>query len=131
MTLVITALACLVGIMILGLYASVAASVHHFRREDGGPGEPLLPMTLIKPVRGLDDGMRENFEAIADSDPGKSLQVIIALESGEDAAAAVARSFAAAHGDRDILVSSRILQENDVSGEETALQVEYTAQSVA
>ena len=29
------------------------------------------------------------------------------------------------HEDRDILVSSRILQENDVSGQETALQVEY------
>src|SRR5947199_8488622 len=29
------------------------------------------------------------------------------------------------HEDRDILVSSRILQENDVSGEEAALQVEY------
>jgi len=29
------------------------------------------------------------------------------------------------HEDRDILVSSRILQENEVSGDETALQVEY------
>jgi hypothetical protein len=29
------------------------------------------------------------------------------------------------HEDRDILVSSRILQENDVSGDEAALQVEY------
>ena len=29
------------------------------------------------------------------------------------------------HEDRDILVSSRILEENDVSGEEAALQVEY------
>jgi ceramide glucosyltransferase len=104
MTFVITALACLVGFMILGLCASVIASVYHFRREHAGPDEPLLPMTLIKPVRGLDDGMRENFEAIAGSDPEKSLQVIIALESDEDPAAAVARGFAASHPARDILV---------------------------
>jgi hypothetical protein len=104
MTLVITVLACLVGFMILGLYASLTASVYHFRRDCAGPGEPLLPMTLIKPVRGLDDGMRENFEAIADSDPEKALQVIIALESEADPAAAVAQGFAASHPGRDILV---------------------------
>ena len=104
MTVVITALACLVGFMILGLYASVAASVYHFRRDHAGSDEPLLPMTLIKPVRGLDDGMRENFEAIADSDPEKALQIIIALESDADPAAAVARGFATSHPERDILV---------------------------
>ena len=104
MTLVITALACLVGFTILGLYASLAVSVYHFRRDHAGPDEPLLPMTLIKPVRGLDDGMRENFEAIADSDPENALQVIIALESDADPAAAVARGFAASHPERDILV---------------------------
>lgn len=104
MTLVITALACLVVFMILGLWASVAVSVYHFRRDHAGPDEPLLPMTLIKPVRGLDEGMRENFEAIADSDPEKALQVIIALESDADPAAALARGFAAAHLARDILV---------------------------
>ena len=104
MTHAITALACLVGLMILGLYATLAASVYHFRRDHAGPDQPLLPMTLIKPVRGLDDGMRENFEAIAESDPEKALQVIIALESDADPAAAVARGFAASHPDRDILV---------------------------
>jgi ceramide glucosyltransferase len=104
MTLVITALACLVGFMILGLYASLAVSVYHFRREHAGSHEPLLPMTLIKPVRGVDDGMRDNFEAMVDSDPERALQIIIALESEADPAAAVARGFAASHPDRDILV---------------------------
>jgi len=104
MALVITALAWLVGIMIAVIYASVAVSVFHFRRVHAGPDEPLLPMTLIKPVRGLDDGMRENFEAIVESDPGKTLQVIIAIESDADPAAPVAHGFAAAHPDRDILV---------------------------
>ena len=104
MSLLITALACLVVLMILGLYASVAVSVYHFRRDDALPVGPLLPMTLVKPVRGLDDRMRENFEAIAASDPGRTLQVIIALESVADPAAAVAQGFAASHPDRDILV---------------------------
>ncbi len=104
MSLIITALACLVGGTILGLYASLAVSVYHFRRDHAGPDQPLLPMTLIKPVRGLDDGMRENFEAIADSDPENALQVIIALESDADPAAAVARGFAASHPERDIIV---------------------------
>ncbi|HTY81013.1 MAG TPA: glycosyltransferase [Candidatus Bathyarchaeia archaeon] len=104
MTLVITALACLVGFMILGLYASLAVSVHHFRPERAGRGEPLLPMTLIKPVRGMDHGMRDNFEAMVESDPERALQIIIAVESDADPAAAVARGFAASHPDRDILV---------------------------
>jgi ceramide glucosyltransferase len=104
MTIVITVLASLVACMILGLYASLAVSVYHFRREQAGLDEPLLPMTLIKPVRGVDDGMRHNFEAMANSDPDRALQIIIALESDADPAAAVARGFAASHPDRDILV---------------------------
>jgi ceramide glucosyltransferase len=104
MTLIIAALACLVGFMILGLWASLAVSIYHFRRDHAGPREPLLPMTLIKPVRGLDEGMRENFEAIADADPENALQVIIALESHADPAAAVASGFAGSHPERDILV---------------------------
>ncbi|MGZ3390936.1 MAG: glycosyltransferase, partial [Isosphaeraceae bacterium] len=88
---------------ILALYASLAVRVYHFRQEHPGP-QPLLPMTLIKPVRGVDDGMRDNFEAMVDSDPERALQIIIALESEADPAAAVASGFAAAHPDRDILV---------------------------
>jgi ceramide glucosyltransferase len=61
-------------------------------------------MTLIKPVRGLDDGMRENFETIVSADESKVLQVLIAIETPEDPAYAVARDFAQAHPDRDISV---------------------------
>jgi len=104
MSWVIMALACVVGLMILGLYAALAASLYHFRFAPPLPDEPLVPMTLIKPVRGLDDEMRANFEAIADSDPGKTLQVLIAMESESDPAAAVARGFKASHPDRDIMI---------------------------
>ena len=104
MTLLVSVLASLVGFIILGFWASVAASVYHFRGVRPGLDATLLPMTLIKPVRGLDDGLRANFEAIADSDPHGALQVIVALESAADPAAAVAEAFAASHPDRDILV---------------------------
>ncbi len=62
-------------------------------------------MTLIKPVKGLDDAMEESFRSIVAADPLKTLQVIVALESEEDPACPVARAFAAAHPDRDILVA--------------------------
>lgn len=61
-------------------------------------------MTLIKPVRGLDDGMRGNFESIVEADPSKALQVLIAIETRADPAYPVARAFASAHPDRDISV---------------------------
>ncbi|HXT00481.1 MAG TPA: glycosyltransferase [Elusimicrobiota bacterium] len=62
-------------------------------------------MTLIKPVKGLDDAMEESFRSIVAADPLKTLQVIVALESEDDPACPVARAFAARHPDRDILVA--------------------------
>ena len=61
-------------------------------------------MTLIKPVRGLDDGMRENFESIVASDPAGALQVLIAIETQADPAYPVAKAFADAHPGRDIAI---------------------------
>ncbi|MBI3552111.1 MAG: glycosyltransferase [Elusimicrobia bacterium] len=104
MSLAVSVLSLAVAAMIAVLWASLAASLLHFRRRPSAGAGPLLPMTLIKPVRGLDDGMRENFESIAASDPGRSLQIIIAIESPDDPAAAVARGFCASHPDRDIVV---------------------------
>lgn len=94
--------------MLAGLYLCLAASLYYFRLESSRLHLKLKPdavmMTLIKPLRGLDDGLRENFEAIAASDPRKRLQVIIAMESEQDPAYAVARDFVSAHADRDIEV---------------------------
>ncbi len=61
-------------------------------------------MTLIKPVKGVDDAMAEGFAAIVASDPLKTLQVLIAMESAEDLAYGVATAFRDAHLDRDITV---------------------------
>lgn len=59
-------------------------------------------MTLIRPIKGGDDAMREAFASIPASDPGRTLQVVLALESEEDAAYPLAREFRDAHPDRDI-----------------------------
>lgn len=89
--------------MTIALWACLWATARHFGARVPEM-EPLLPMTLIKPVRGLDDGMRENFETIVSADPAKALQVVIAIETREDPAYSVARDFAQAHPDRDISV---------------------------
>lgn len=62
-------------------------------------------MTLIKPVKGLDDAMAESFRSIVAADPLRILQVIVAVEREDDPATAVARAFAEAHPDRDIRVA--------------------------
>ncbi|MBI3288673.1 MAG: glycosyltransferase [Elusimicrobia bacterium] len=85
-----------------GLWACLAASARHFQ---GAPDEPCrLPMTLIKPVKGLDDEMAASFESIVAADPLNTLQVIVAMESAEDPAFAVAGTFRDAHPGRDISV---------------------------
>lgn len=84
------------------LWACLAASLRRFR--DPAPGPARLPMTLIKPVKGLDDAMEASFRSIVAADPERALQVIVALESEGDPACPVARAFAAAHPERDIEV---------------------------
>lgn len=107
-TLVATfALASLAGTV--GLWACLAASFRHFLRVQGlGRRTPTaacgLPMTLIVPVKGLDDDMAENFASIVASDPLKTLQVLMAMESAADPAYPVAVAFARRHPDRDIEV---------------------------
>jgi ceramide glucosyltransferase len=84
------------------LWACLAATLRHFR--GAAPGPARRPMTLIKPVKGLDDAMEASFRSIAAADPERRLQVLVAIESGDDPAYPAAKAFAAAHPDRDISV---------------------------
>jgi ceramide glucosyltransferase len=95
--------ASLAAVMSAAYWACLAETVRLFRSPAPAP-RPLLPMTLIKPVKGLDEGLAGNFEAIAAADPEGKVQVIIALESRDDEAYPVAAAFAARHPERDILV---------------------------
>lgn len=80
----------------LGLREALA----HFR--GGAPGPCRTPMTVIRPVRGLDDGFEDGLRALADADPLKVLQIVVAMESREDPAHAAVEAFRAAHPGRDI-----------------------------
>lgn len=84
------------------LWACLAASLRHFRGAAAGPARRA--MTLIKPVRGLDDAMEASLRSIIAADPEGVLQVLIAMESAEDPAWPPAQAFAAAHPGRDIRV---------------------------
>jgi ceramide glucosyltransferase len=85
-----------------GFWACLGASLRRFK--GAAPGPARRPMTLIKPVRGLDDAMEASFRSIIAADGGNTLQVLVALESADDPAYPVAAAFAAAHPDRDISV---------------------------
>lgn len=94
------ALSAAVAALTAGLYLCLAASLRHFRRPAGAGAVP--PMTLIRPIRGLDDGLIENLESLASSDIEGVHQIVIALESASDPAYQAARRFADAHPERDI-----------------------------
>ena len=104
MPVLIEAWACAAALQIASLWACLAATLLHFRVSRRPSRTDLPRMTLIKPVRGLDDDFAENLESIAASDPRRLLQVIIAMESAGDPAYPAAAAFAAAHPDRDIAV---------------------------
>ncbi len=53
------------------------------------PGE-LLPITIIRPLKGLDEGLEENLRSTIDADVEGVLQHLFAVESAEDPAHAVA-----------------------------------------
>lgn len=92
------------GLGLAALWASLAATLLYFRRSsDEAPGD-VLAMTLIKPVRGLDENLPANLASIGACDPGGSLQVIVAMETMEDPAFAAAQAFARAHPGRDYAV---------------------------
>jgi ceramide glucosyltransferase len=68
------------------------------------PEEPLEPFTVIKPIKGLDDGLESNLRTLLDSDPEGRLQVLFALEAKDDPAFPIADKVAAAYPDRDVEV---------------------------
>jgi ceramide glucosyltransferase len=93
------ACAVLLACLTAGLWACLAESVRLFRSPPP-PDAALLPMSLIKPLKGAEPGLAEKFEQIAAADPGGAVQVVFAVESEADPAWAEARAFAARHPGR-------------------------------
>ncbi len=100
----VTSLLALALLATAGLWASLLATLLYFRPGARDESGEILPMTLIKPVRGLDDSLAGNLDSIAVSDPEGRLQVIVAMETDDDPAYPVARKFAESYPGRDISV---------------------------
>jgi ceramide glucosyltransferase len=91
-------------VLLLIFSAAVWALISHLSANFAVPKRPLPEMTLIKPVRGLDDAMRGGFESIFAADYEKNLQVIVALEDIADPAYPFVSRLAIDHPDRDITI---------------------------
>jgi ceramide glucosyltransferase len=99
LTVFVTLLA--VAVMRLSL-ACVEESRRFYRRS--APEAPLDPFTVIKPIKGLDDGLESNLRTLLDSDSEGRLQVIFALETKDDPAYPIVTRAAAAYPGRDVEV---------------------------
>lgn len=86
----------------IGFWAAAVLAERALLAEPDVPGQAGAPFTLIKPVKGLDDGLEANFESIASADPGRLIHTVIALESADDPAYPVAEAFRKRHPERAI-----------------------------
>lgn len=98
---VLWSLAAAVLVLLAGQWTCLVVNLLHYRPGPAA-GDPLLPMTVIKPVKGLDDELRDNFEALVEADPRGALQILIAMETKDDPAYPVLAAWRDAHPDRDI-----------------------------
>ncbi len=83
------------------------------RREPLPPSDELPPMTVLKPLKGLDPELYENLASLCEQDYGE-FQVICGVADAADPAVAVVRQLQAAypHVDVELIVDARIYGTN-------------------
>lgn len=88
----------LTGVTLVGHCIGMLAALRFTGRVRAvEPAEPFPGLTLLKPIKGLEDGLRENLESFyAQRYPGP-LQIVFASAHAGDPGVAVAREVAAAH----------------------------------
>ena len=94
---------CLLGILCSAIYwlASLACTVAFFHRcpPPRAPFQP--PVSILKPMRGLDDDLEENLRAFCDQDY-PDYQILFGVEGADDPCAPVLRRIIAEFPDKDI-----------------------------
>lgn len=83
---------------IAGVYQmlTVAAGVRHLRRKPAAPPATLPGISVLKPLRGLDHGLREALESFASQDYPE-FEMLFAVADADDPAIPVIRDVMAAH----------------------------------
>jgi ceramide glucosyltransferase len=74
------------------------------RRPQDASTAPFTPVTILKPVCGLEPNLESNLRSFCQQDFPAAVQVIIGARSADDPAIAVARRVAASLPDRDITI---------------------------
>ncbi len=85
-----------------GAWLAAFAAIAHLRGRRAPADTPTLPMSLIKPIRGLDDAMERSFRSIFAADPGKRLQIVVAMETADDPAYPLIERLKRENPDRDV-----------------------------
>lgn len=75
------------------------------RRRPAAPSHPRPAITVLKPLKGLEEGLEENLEALLKQDY-PDFEVICGAADPRDPALAVARRVAARHPQRRVVVTS-------------------------
>jgi ceramide glucosyltransferase len=78
----------------------VAALVRRYRRAPPFATSPMLRVTALKPLRGVDPGLEANLESFAAISLPVELEVLLLVDRDDDAALPVAKAVAARHPTR-------------------------------
>ncbi len=92
-------------LLLAGLWACAIATFRHFGRNSFSTNSTFAEsITLIRPIRGLNDGIREALESIAESDVCRRLEILIAMESSDDPAYPIAVEFSQYKKERNVSI---------------------------
>lgn len=103
-----------IGAFALVLFAAaiVATWRHTRRRPARGDAESLPPVSLLKPLKGLEDELELNLESFYLQDYPEEFEIVFATTDADDPALVVARAVAARHPD----VPTRFVLSDDTFG---------------